>query len=132
MKSYDSDYLSQNDPTSLDWGINVYRFFAKDIPQGGVYPEHSLEDEEISGLLEITSKTVNGVKYYLPFEALATNILTNPSYAISVSEDGYSSSFSSAADLARQIRTEAVRIFSQYYPAELRLGVPRFIGNPRF
>lgn len=119
-KTYDTTNLGLGTPNSLAWGLAWYRFLSNDKPVNEVYPQYSLEDEEIEGLLEVTSLRVDGLKYYLPHEALVMRITTDPTYAVQVSEESYSQTFLSPQKLAENIRGSAALHLRNEYPEEIR------------
>lgn len=132
-QTYDETQLWLGDATSENWAIAWFRFLTNDKPKGTVWPHFSLSDDEISGLLTITQKSLNGFDYYFPFEAVALRISTNPEYAVSVSEDGYSAAFNTSAELVKHIKTQAYRHTAHLYPEALQplVGVPRVSMYPR-
>lgn len=126
MKTYVIDDLELRDPTSIDWALAFARFLARETPVNSVFPAHSLEDEEWVAMLETTARAQGGISYYLPHEAVAVKILTDPTYALSVTEEGYSGTFRSPEALAAYLRTEYGRNFADLYP---ELPRPASIGT---
>jgi hypothetical protein len=120
---YQEEKLWVEDATSEDWAIAWFRFLTNDKPSGEVWPHFSLSDDEISGLLTATSQTYGQYEYYFPFEAVALRLLSNPEYATSVSEDGYSAAFATAAELVKHMRTVAIRHTKKLYPEALHIAV---------
>jgi hypothetical protein len=119
-KTYDTTDLTLSAPSSLAWGLAWYRFLSNDKPVNAVYPQYSLDDEEVEGLLEITALRVDGQKYYLPHEALIMRITTDPTYAVQVSEESYSQTFLSPQKLAENIRGAAALHLKGEYPEDIR------------
>lgn len=134
MKTYDVNNLVNGSPRDESWGISWYRFLAGDKPVNSVYPAFSLDDEEIQGLLYLTSKVSDGSRYYFPQEALIMKILSDPSYAVQISEESYSTTFVSPDKLAEQIRSVASRHLTGFYPDDLSgsLGLASTRLTPRF
>ena len=132
--NYSEEALGFEDATSKLWALNWYRFLTNDKPVNDVYPHYSLTDEEIEGLLSLTSREYDGDRYYLPFEAVALRISSDPAYATNVSQDGYSAQYASAARLSSNIRAVALRHTAHLYPREILglIGVPRWNLHPRF
>lgn len=133
-QTYEPELLAAGTPESLGWAIAWYRFLAGDKPVNDVYPQFSLDDDEIEGLLRITSIQSGGVRYYLPHEALASKILSDPSYAVQISEESYSQTFVTPNKVAENIRSIAERHFSGLYPSDVasRLGFNLLRLTPRF
>jgi hypothetical protein len=134
MKTYNTNTLVDGSPRDDSWGLSWYRFLSGDKPVNDVYPAFSLEDEEIQGLLYLTSKVSDGSRYYFPQEALIMKILSDPGYAIQISEESYSTTFVSPEKLAEQIRSVASRHLTGFYPPELSgsLGLSSARFTPRF
>ena len=131
-KTYEPENLALGSPNQLDWGIAWYRFLSGDKPVGGVYPQFSLEDEEIEGLLILTSVSFDGATYYAPHEALVMRIMTDPAYAIQISEESYSQTFVSPHKLAENIRGLAQRHLEKLYPGDVVFGFINIGMTPGF
>lgn len=132
MKIYEIERLADSQPTSVEWGLVWCRMLAKETPSDGVFPAFSIEDEEWSGLLLATSKEVAGVRYYLPWEAVAVKLLTDPTWAMNVTEEGYSQAFRSPEDIANHLRGVVANSMSSLYPAEIASTMGSFVLTARF
>src|SRR6056297_1294851 len=133
-QSYDTSILDIGTPQDIVWARNWYRFLSGDKPINDVYPEFSLQDEEIDALLWATRGAYLGIEYYLPQEALVAKILSDPGYASQVSEEGYSATFRDAQEFARAFRSTANRHFGWLYPEQIqsKLATPTWKLHPRF
>lgn len=118
-RTYDQTKAAINNPTNLDWAIYWFRFLANDKPSESVWPMDSLTDEEVTGILTLTSRTIKSTRYYLPHEALASKIQSDPDYFLSHSEESYSVSRVDPAKLVDGIRKMAQRNFGHIYPSEV-------------
>lgn len=130
MQSYDISSLTPNDPTSKDWALAWCRLLAKDVPTNDVYPAHSLQDEEWIALLEVTAtEDDEGTIYYRPWKSVAMKLSTDPTYALSVTEDGYSGTFRNPQELISHLENVG-NTFSSLYPDEVQ--TVNFSLTPRF
>lgn len=126
MKSYNIQDLNVSDATSPDWALAWARFLARETPSNGVFPVFALEDEEWLGLLGLTAKKADGLTYYFPWEAVAFKLLSDSTYATSVNEDGYGSTFRSPEEVAFHVRSFAGGKESLYPSGTLLSVSPRF------
>lgn len=128
-QTYDINALSTNDPTDEAWALAWARLLSRDYPTNEVYPAHSLKDEEWEAFLRVTAVTVDGDTYFRPFKAVAMKIATDPTYALAVTEDGYSGTFRNPQELVAHLEMVSVG-FSELYPPEVNISsyklVPRF------
>lgn len=135
-KTYEPETLALGSPNQIEWGLAWYRFLSGDKPSditaNEVYPQYSLTDEEIEGLLTITSVVFDGSSYYVPHEALVMKIMTDPTYAVQVSEESYSQTFVSPHKLAENIRGLAQRHLEKLYPGDVVFGFINIGMTPGF
>lgn len=132
MKTYDIQELASKDATSLTWGLAWCRLLAKETPSDGVFPVFSLEDEEWNALLGATSVSSRDTIYFLPWEAVALKLLTDPSYALSVTEEGYSQAFRSPEEIANHLRGVVASTLAGLYPPEMSSSMGSMVLVPRF
>lgn len=137
-QTYTESDLNLNDPTSSNWALAWVRFIAKDTPINSVWPEYTISDAEWTALLNLTAVKYDsdgdGTKetYYLPVEAVITKIVSDPTFAQSVSEDGYSTTYRDPAVLTTFLRATYAAKMASLYPTGLDLGNYTLSLNPRF
>ena len=137
-QTYTVSDLNLADPTSSNWALAWARFIAKDTPINSMWPEYSITDEEWTALLDITAVAFDSnydvVKetYYFPVEAVITKVVSDPTFAQSISEDGYSTTYRDPAVITTFLRATYGAKLAQYYPTHLHLDRFTLSLNPRF
>lgn len=119
QKTFDDSKLIEADSTSQDWALAWFRVITRDKPTNGVYPIYSLTDSEIIGYLNITASYLGSEKHYLPFEAVAVKIETDPTYALSISWEGFSETRRNPLEIAQSLRKTYRNLLGKCYPVGL-------------
>lgn len=109
-RTYDQVDLALKDPSDLNWALAYTRLLIRDKPnEAGVWPEDSLEDEEIRVALamkQAQDKVANGgddTIYYFPHRVAAQLITDNPRWIIRFAVAGYSETYQDPSAVAQSI-----------------------------
>lgn len=124
-RTYDITQLDPVDLTNLEWARAQTRLFLRDKPnEFDVWPDASLHDEEIDAYIALSRVVVEGTSYYLPHEAAARVLETNPEALKTYAGDGWTETFRDPGEVADDIRKAGKR-----FEAEIPTTEPEGAGT---